>query len=97
MEKTELKKYQEAFRQLEKEAEIKERKSFKKNLILFCIIIPSLLCLDFWAKQYGSYHWSLLPLLGWGSGLIAWYVTLPRIDKTLPEKEKNAEELASKL
>lgn len=97
MKKTELKKYQEAFRQLEKETEVIERKNFKKNLILFCIIIPALLCFDFLLGQNGAYHWSLLPLFGWGSGLIAWFITLPKVDKTLPVKEQKAEELASKL
>lgn len=93
MENTDLKKYQEAFRELERQEEKKEKLKFKKNLILFVIIIPILICLDFLGDG-NYYHWSLLPLFGWGSGLIAWFVTLPKVDKTLPEKEKNAEKLA---
>ncbi len=93
MEKTELKRYQEAFYKLEKQNEVNERKKFKKNLILFFIIIPILLCLDFLGGgEY--YHWSLLPLFGWGSGILAWVFTLPKVDKTLPIKEKEAEKLA---
>jgi hypothetical protein len=93
MKNTDLKKYQEAFRNLERQEEKKERQKFKKNLILFVIIIPILICLDF-LMEGNHFHWSLLPLFGWGSGLIAWLVTLPKVDKTLPIKEKEAEKLA---
>lgn len=94
MEMTELQKYQEAFRKLEKQEEINERKKFKKNLILFFIIIPLLLILDFFI-QNNSFHWSLLPLFGWGCGILAWIFTLPNVDKTLLAKEKEAEKLAN--
>jgi len=94
METTELKKYQEAFHKIEKEEEINERKKFKKNLILFFIIIPCLLCLYFLLQQNSGFHWSLLPLLGWGCGILSWIFTLPNVDKTLPNKEKEAEKLA---
>lgn len=93
MEKSDLEKYQEAFRELEKQAEKKERKSFRMNLILFLIIIPILICLDFLGDG-DYYHWSLFPVVGWGTGLLAWIFTLPKVDKTLPVKEKQAERLA---
>lgn len=92
METTELKKYQEAFRKLEKQEEINEKKKFRKNLILFFIIIPLLLILDFFIQK-NSFHWSLLPLIGWGSGILAWIFTLPNVDKTLPTKENEAEKM----
>ncbi len=90
MENSTLKKYQEAYYQIEKQLEIKEKKELKKNLILFLVIIPILISFDFFDKSE-HFHWSLLPLFGWGSGLIAWYYTLPRVDQTLPKKVEQAE------
>ena len=71
MENSSVKKYKYAFYHVEKQIEQKEKREFKKNLILFIIILPILISFDFFDNS-AHFHWPLLPLFGWGSGLIAW-------------------------
>ncbi len=66
METKQIQKEQDAYYRAQKRVE--ELKGFYSNIIAYCVVIPSLIFINY--KTFWGYQWFWFPMLGWGIGII---------------------------
>lgn len=90
MENSDLKKYQEAFRSIEKG---KEKTGYFIHLAVYIVVNTFLMYQDYSSNNH--FHWSFFPLFGWGIGLIFHSLgTFLWFDNEWDKKEGHAEKKA---